>query len=85
MYVKTRKNIVYIVFSDIIYTRINTKIIVFCPPKCPPLLILFVFVMPKMSSQMSSQMSSLNKKGGVHNRSNWLEHRHCSISRLNTT
>nr|DAO42622.1 MAG TPA: hypothetical protein [Caudoviricetes sp.] len=36
MYVKTRENSVYIVFSDIIYTQINTKIIVFCPPKCPP-------------------------------------------------
>lgn len=36
MYVKTRENSVCIVFSDIIYTQINTKIIVFCPPKCPP-------------------------------------------------
>nr|DAO42623.1 MAG TPA: hypothetical protein [Caudoviricetes sp.] len=50
-----------------------------------PLLILFVFVMPKMSPQTSSQVSSLHKKSGVHNRSNRLEPRHYRISRLNTT
>lgn len=85
MYVKTRENSVCIVFSDIIYTQINTKIIVFCPPQMSPLLILFVFVMPKMSPQTSSQVSSLHKKSGVHNRSNRFEPRHYRISRLNTT
>lgn len=54
-------------------------------PQMSPLLILFVFVMPKMSPQTSSQVSSLHKKSGVHNRSNRLEHCHYRISRLNTT